>query len=80
VSESKSWAPQPAHWYVPGSKTSSYSPVNGGSVPLRRRTSYCSRVSSDRHSSSVFSIFGMARAYRPAARVDRFRGGWESIV
>ena len=41
----------------PGSKTWSYSPVNGRSVPFSRSTWYCSGVSSARHCSSVFLIF-----------------------
>src|SRR5438128_144129 len=57
ASESNSSAPQPAHRYVPGSKTWSYSPLNGASVPLSRRTRYSSGVNSSRHSCSVFSTF-----------------------
>src|SRR5437588_2590907 len=57
ASDSKSSAPQPAQRYVPGSKTWSYSPLNGASVPFSRRTRYCSGASSTRHCSSVFSIF-----------------------
>jgi len=34
-----------------------YFPVNARSVPLRRRISYCSGLSSARHSASVFWIF-----------------------
>ena len=52
-------APQPAQRYVPGSKTWSYSPLNGASVPFSRRTWYCSGVSSARHSCSDFSTFAM---------------------
>src|SRR6266404_1929434 len=52
--------------YVPGSKTWSYSPVNGASVPFWRRTRYCSGSSSARHCSSVFSIFGMPFTLRTA--------------
>src|SRR5207245_3952345 len=63
VSDSNSSAPHPAQWYVPGSKTWSYSPVNGASVPFPRRTRYCSASSSARHCSSVFSIFGMPSLY-----------------
>src|SRR3954451_17265577 len=57
ASELKSSAPQQAQWYVPVSKTWSYSPVNGRSVPFSRSTWYCSGVSSARHCSSVFLIF-----------------------
>src|SRR4051812_27698877 len=42
---------------MPSSFTSTYLPVNGRSVPWRRRTWYCSGVSSARHSASVLSIF-----------------------
>src|SRR3954464_13150724 len=58
VSDVNSSAPQPAQWYVPGSKTWSYSPENGASVPFWRRIRYCSASSSARHSASVFWIFG----------------------
>ncbi len=61
ASEEKISASQAAQRYVPGSKTSSYSPVNGGSVPFSRSTWYCSGVSSARHSASVLSIFGITR-------------------
>ena len=56
VSEANSSAPQPAQWYMPGVFSSTYGPVNARSVPALRRISYCSGVSSARHSSSVFLI------------------------
>ena len=62
-SDSNSSAPQPAQRYVPGSKTWSYSPLNGASVPFWRRTWYCSGVSSARHSCSDFSILAMDKEY-----------------
>ena len=40
---------------MPSSFRFTYSPVNGRSVPCRRRISYCSGVSRSRHSSSVSS-------------------------
>src|SRR3954468_16744353 len=40
---------------MPSSFECTYLPVNGGSVPCRRSTSYSSGVSCSRHSSSVFS-------------------------
>ena len=46
---------------TPGSFMSLYSPVKARSVPLRRRISYCSGVSSARHSASVFSILVVMR-------------------
>src|SRR2546423_4525211 len=57
ASARKSSAPQPAHRYTPGSNTWSYSPLNGRSVPLSRRTWNCSGVRSRRHSASVFLTF-----------------------
>src|SRR5919204_1703578 len=57
VSEVKSSAPHPEQRYVPGSKTWSYSPEKGASVPFSRRTWNCSGVSSARHSASVFWTF-----------------------
>src|SRR3954465_1436105 len=55
ASEENSSAPQAAQRYVPVSFEKLYLPVNGGSVPWRRMTSYCSGVSSLAHSSSDFS-------------------------
>jgi len=52
--EENSSLPQAAHRYRPSSWLWTYVPVNGGSVPWRRRISYCSGVSSWRHCSSVF--------------------------
>src|SRR5688500_3856779 len=43
---------------MPSALLWTYAPEKGGSVPLRRRTSYCSGVSSARHSSSVLVISG----------------------
>src|SRR6185503_10758381 len=57
ASELNSSAPQPAQRYVPASKTWSYSPENGASVPFSRSTRYCSGSSSARHSASVFWTF-----------------------
>src|SRR6266516_8151123 len=74
-SELKSSAPHPAHLYVPGSKTWSYSPLNGASVPFSRRTRYCSGVSSARHSCSGFSTLVTAGAYRWDTRLCRSRPG-----
>src|SRR3954447_1049451 len=60
ASDSNSSAPQPAHRNVPPPFSSLYSFDQGRSVPLRRRISYCSGVSSRRHSSSVlFTLAGM---------------------
>ena len=70
VSSVNSSAPQPAQRYVPGSKTWSYSPVNGRSVPFSRSTRYCSGVSSARHCSSVFLIF--STLYGLASRLGRY--------
>src|SRR2546423_72514 len=56
VSDANKAAPQAAQWYIPSSWLWTYLPVNAGSVPLRRNTSYCSGVNSSRHSASVFSI------------------------
>src|SRR6478752_3533353 len=56
VSDENRAAPQAAQWYMPSSWLWTYLPVKGASVPLRRKTSYCSGVSSSRHSVSVFSI------------------------
>ena len=39
---------------MPSSFEYVYFPLNGGSVPWRLSTSYCSGVSSLRHSSSLF--------------------------
>src|SRR5205807_4151017 len=49
-------APHPAQRYIPLSLAYTYLPVNGGSVPFNRSTSYCSGASSWRHSSSVLLI------------------------
>src|SRR3954447_24555053 len=57
ASDEKSATPQPAQRYMPSSFVCAYPPVNGGSVPLRRSTSYCAGVSSSRHCLSVLSIF-----------------------
>src|SRR5689334_137608 len=57
VSERNSSVPQPAQRYVPSSKTWSYSPENGRSVPFSRSTWYCSGDSSARHSASDFWTF-----------------------
>src|SRR5258708_24552276 len=64
VSDANSAAPQAAQWYMPSSWLWTYLPVNAGSVPLRRNTSYCSGVSSSRHSVSDFSI-GCAMVIQP---------------
>src|SRR4051812_18151468 len=55
VSEENSSLPQAAQRDIPVSFEKLYFPVNGGSVPWRRITSYCSGVSSLAHSSSDFS-------------------------
>ena len=53
------------------------SPVNAGSVPLLRSTSYCSGVSSARHSSSDFSTFStMAARLRAETEASGGGGGW----
>src|SRR3954453_17114148 len=57
ASDEKSTTPQPAQRYMPSSFVCTYPPVNGGSVPLRRSTSYCAGVSSSRHCLSVLSVF-----------------------
>src|SRR5918997_5452477 len=41
---------------MPLSFENTYAPLNGGSVPARRSTSYCAGLSCSRHSSSLFSI------------------------
>src|SRR4026208_1149179 len=69
VSDEKSAAPHAAQWYMPSSWLWTYLPVNAGSVPLRRNTSYCSGVSSSRHSASVFSAES-AMANQPTITVD----------
>src|SRR6202022_1484900 len=56
VLELNSSAPQAAQVYVPSALVWTYLPVNGRSVPFARRMSYCSGVSSARHSASVFEI------------------------
>src|SRR5690349_8320584 len=73
ASDSNSSAPQPAHRYVPGSKTWSYSPVNGASVPFRRRTWNCSGESSCCHCASDFSILGMVRTMPTTSQAPRKR-------
>src|SRR6266481_5043174 len=45
--------------YVPGASLSSYSPVPGGSMPLRLATWYCSGVRICRHSESVLRTFSL---------------------
>src|SRR5262245_20198821 len=55
VFASNSSAPHPAQRYTPSSWQFQYLPVNGRSVPALLSTSYCSGLSSDRHSASVFS-------------------------
>src|SRR3954470_1685790 len=55
VLELNSSLPHAAQRYMPSSFECTYLPVNGGSVPWRRNTSYSSGVSCSRHSSSVFS-------------------------
>src|SRR3954469_10513074 len=57
ASDEKSATPQPAQRYMPSFFVCTYPPVNGGSVPLRRSTSYWAGVSSSRHCLSVLSIF-----------------------
>src|SRR3954463_10823103 len=57
ASDEKSTTPQPAQRYMPSFFVCTYPPVNGGSVPLRRSTSYCAGVSSSRHCLSVLSVF-----------------------
>src|ERR1700726_4898630 len=65
VFELNSSAPQAAHVYVPSALVWTYFPVNGRSVPFRRRMSYCSGVSSARHSSSVFEILVLTSRVYP---------------
>ena len=56
-SESNRGCPQATQTNCPGCFTSLSSLVNGASVPLLRTTSYCSGVSSWRHSCSLFLTF-----------------------
>src|SRR5581483_9976937 len=56
-----------------GSKTWSYSPVNGRSVPFSRRTWNCSGVSSSRHCCSDLSTFGMLRSMPTGTQAPRKR-------
>src|ERR1700682_195691 len=44
---------------MPSVCVSSYSPLNGGSVPFFRVTWYCSSLSSDRHSESLLRILSL---------------------
>src|SRR5262245_41186498 len=57
LSASNRGCPQATQTNCPGSFTSLSSLVKGASVPLLRTTSYCSGVSSRRHSSSLFLTF-----------------------
>src|SRR3954469_26048243 len=59
ASDEKSATPQPAQRYMPSFFVCTYPPVNGGSVPLRRSTSYCAGVSSSRHCLSVLSVLSV---------------------
>src|SRR6266542_4877348 len=65
ASDRNSSAPQPAQRYTPSSWTFQYAPVNARSVPLRRRTSYCSGVRRSRHSSSVIGICVSMSVFAP---------------
>src|SRR3954447_10100640 len=66
--------PHAAQRYRPSSFEWTYLPVNGGSVPWRRNTSYSSGVSCSRHSSSVFSTFAsIASSFRAQPTRDRGR-------
>src|SRR3954447_12868706 len=56
-SELNRGCPQATQTNWPGSLTSLSSLVNGASVPFLRTTSYCSGVSSSRHSCSLFLTF-----------------------
>src|SRR5215475_15338032 len=55
ASDSNRVWPQPAHIYVPGRFSCSYSPENGRSVAFSRSTAYCIGVSSLRHSASLLT-------------------------
>src|ERR1700761_6981994 len=57
VPELNSSVPQPTHLYMPVPFSFTKGPVKARSVPPRRVTSYCSGVSSWRHSSSLFTTF-----------------------
>src|SRR3954453_6224102 len=70
VLELNSSLPHAAQRYIPSSFECTYLPVNGGSVPCRRMTSYSSGVSSWRHSCSLFSTF--ASIVRPPGPADEF--------
>src|SRR5206468_5772121 len=69
-SESNSGCPQATQTNWPGSLTSFSSLVNGASVPFWRTTSYCSGVSSWRHSCSLFLTF--SKTYLPSVGSDPF--------
>src|SRR4051794_11665312 len=69
VSDANRAAPHAAQWYMPSSWLWTYLPVKGGSVPLRRRTSYCSGVNSSRHSLSVFSTESAMADQRTISRL-----------
>src|SRR5436305_6424903 len=57
---------------MPSSVLCTSRPVKGGSVPLRRSTSYCSGVSCSRHCSLVFSMLVvMALMLAIGKRLDR---------
>src|SRR4051794_17801575 len=70
VSEENSAAPQPAQWYIPSSFEWAYAPLNGGSVPFWRSTSYCAGVSRSRHSSSEIETSGLSDIGRTLRTID----------
>src|SRR3982074_1218022 len=63
--------PHAAHVWVPSALVWTYLPVNGRSVPLPRRMSYCSGVSSARHSASVFEILVLTSGVYPDWRCHK---------
>src|SRR4051812_25687065 len=65
---------------MPSSFECTYFPVNGGSVPCRRITSYSSGVSCWAHSSSVFSTFASIQPRLPEGYARHLAEGLEQLL